>query len=201
MTYTDFDFDQLSTLFNLQTKEMSLFENVLPVAPSAWLQESLTAAKALPNRTEKAKSEAIVFPVLLEVRKQNNGFITIYSGENLNADPQKGLKGECDFIIAKETNALGINMPLLQVVEAKKHDLDTALPQCAAQMLGISTFNERKGVFIDPVYGCVTNGDNWIFLKLEKQVLYSDNRIYYANEIPLILGVFQQIISEYKAIL
>jgi hypothetical protein len=199
MAYGDFSFEDIEQKFGIKNKVKRLFNDFQPIMPSERLIEALEMANELPVRSQKAKSETIVFPVLIELRKLNNKFFTIYSGDNLNVDEARGLRGECDFILSKDVGSFSINFPILQIVEAKKNDLELGIPQCAAQLIGAKIFNERKGVFLDSIYGCVTTGNEWIFLKLETDILV-DNRIYYLNEIEEILAVFQHIIDYYKAI-
>jgi hypothetical protein len=119
MAYTDFTLKSLYTKFGINNKIATLFPTLHPIAPSDWLKDMLQKAALLPLRSEKAKSEMIVFPILLELRNRNDNFITIYSGDHLNADEANGLKGECDFIITKDTGSYELNYPIIQVVEAK----------------------------------------------------------------------------------
>lgn len=197
MAYGDFSFEDIEQKFGIKNKVKRLFDDFQPIMPSERLIEALEMANELPVRSEKAKSETIVFPVLIELRKLNNKFFTIYSGDNLNVDEARGLRGECDFILSKDIGSFSINYPILQIVEAKKNDLELGIPQCAAQLIGAKIFNERKGIFLDSIYGCVTTGNEWIFLKLETDILI-DTRIYYLNEIEKVLAVFQHIIDHYK---
>ena len=116
-----------------------------------------------------------------------------------NADPEHGLNGECDFIIGKETHSNTIDAPLFSVIEAKKGDLDLGKPQCAAQMLGVKIFNEKHNIFYDTVYGVVTTASAWLFLKLENNIIYTDDdSVISLNELPKILGRLQFIIDFYK---
>jgi hypothetical protein len=197
MAYSDFSLEDLEVKFGVKNFTSKLFLNVEPLEPSENLKNDLQLAAELPLRSEKAKSEAIVFPVLVELRNRNDKFFTIYSGDNLNADESLGLKGECDFILAKDVHSFSINYPIIQIVEAKKNDIDLGVPQCAAQLLGAKIFNEKKGVQLEKIYGCVTTGDEWLFMKLEKDVFVDDQK-YYLNEINKLLGIFQQIIDFYK---
>ncbi len=103
MTYENFTLDQLEQDFGLKNHTQNLFDNIHPISPSSMLQQALKIAEELPIRSEKAKSESIVFPILIELRNINKKFFTIYSGDSLNVDTEKGLKGECDFILAKCT--------------------------------------------------------------------------------------------------
>ncbi len=197
MAYGDFSFEDIEQKFGIKNKVKRLFDDFQPIMPSERLIEALEMANELPVRSEKAKSETIVFPVLIELRNLNNKFFTIYSGDNLNVDEARGLRGECGFILSKDIGSFSINYPILQIVEAKKNDLELGIPQCATQLIGAKIFNERKGIFLDSIYGCVTTGNEWIFLKLETDILI-DTRIYYLNEIEEVLAVFQHIIDHHK---
>lgn len=201
MAYSDFTLDQLELRFGLRNRTAALFAEPAPAAPSPWLLDTLRVAAELPLRSEKAKSEGIVFPILVELRERNGKFFTIYSGENLPGEETSGLKGECDFMLAKDVQSFSVNYPIFQLVEAKKHDLEAGVGQCAAQLLGAQLFNERRGVRLPFVYGCVTNGNEWLFMRLEDKVLVVDNRRYFFNELSLLLGVFQEILSAVRQVL
>jgi len=201
MAYSDFTLKDLKVKFGIENKVQNLFSTLPPFAVSEDLKEDLRLAKTLPVRSEKAKSELIVMPILIELMKQNEQFFTIYSGDTLIADRNNGLAGECDFILAKNTGTFDINTPIITVVEAKKNDVDIGIPQCAAQMVGAMVFNQEYGNEIGKIYGCVTTADDWIFLKLENNVLYIDNQKYYLGKIEELLGVFQHIIDYYKEVL
>lgn len=197
MDYGDFTLEEIELRFGVRNRTGQLFPLVTPVEPGEKLKEALQLATELPVRSEKARSETIVFPLLVELRSRNNKFFTIYSGDVLNADEEKGLRGECDFILAKDVGSFSINYPITQIVEAKKNDLEIGVPQCAAQLIGAQVFNRKKGVALDKLYGCVTTGNEWMFMQLEQDLLI-DPRVYYLNEINQLLGVFQCIIDHYK---
>lgn len=198
MPYSKFTLAMLKSKFGISNQVERLFEPMQPVTPSERLNEMLKIAEELPVRSEKAKSEAIVFPVLVELRNRNNNYFTIYSGDNLNADSEQGLEGECDFILSRDTKSFDISYPILQIVEAKKNDLELGVPQCAAQLLGAKVFNEKKGVQLSKVYGCVTTGNEWLFMFIENKTIFIDSKIYYLNNIGEILAIFQYIIEYYK---
>ena len=63
--------------------------------------------------------------------------------------------------------------------------------------MGAKFFNEKKGMKINQIYGCVTTGTEWLFLKIDSQ-LTIDSRIYYLNELNELLAVLQRIIDYYK---
>lgn len=201
MAYGDYSLDDLEAQFGIKNQISSLNLTHAPITPSDWLKKSLAIAEDLPIRSEKAKSEWIVAPILSELRERNNHFFTIFSGENLIADKEKGLVGECDFILTQETHSFSISYPIISMVEAKKNDLDVGVPQCAAQLLGARIVNEKKGVNLAKIYGCVTTGKEWLFMCLEGNTVWIDNRSYFLQDIEILLGVFQHIIDYYKKIL
>jgi len=198
MAYSDFTLKKLKQKFGITNKVENLFEDIKPFEISKDLQEDLDLARILPVRSEKAKSELIVMPILIELMKQNEKFFTIYSGDTLIADKEKGLSGECDFILARDIGTFDINTPIITLVEAKKNDVEIGIPQCAAQMLGAKLFNKESGSDLQKIYGCVTTADDWLFMKLENSKLTIDNRKYYLGQIDKLLGVFQMIIDYYK---
>ena len=203
MAYRDFTLEDLELQFGINNRTSLLFAkgDIQAVPPSAALVSDLAEARELPVRSEKAKSELVVMPILLELRKLTNKFFTIYSGDTLSADKERGLVGECDFLLAKDTGSFSINVPLISVVEAKKSDIEAGVPQCSAQMVGARVFNEQRGQTLPILYGCVTTADDWKFLKLEGQTITVDQDTYYLRELDVILGIFQHILRFYQAVL
>lgn len=198
MAYSDFTLSDLETKFGIQHKKQRIDFPSNLIEPSEKLMGDLKENVDMPIKSEKARSEWIVVPILRELRRLNDNFFTIYSGENLTADKEKGLIGECDFILSKDIKSYEISFPIFQIVEAKKNDLDEGIKQCASQLLGARIFNEKKGINSQKIYGCTTTGDDWIFLELNENNLTIDNRKYYLVEIKELLGVFQYIINTFK---
>jgi len=200
MAYSDFKtLQQVETAFGIRHRRATLFSAVQPIPPSAALLADLQETKEWLVRSEKSRSEMIVVPVLKEMRRINNKAIAIYSGEALNVDEALGLKGECDFMIGKELGAFEVRYPLLHIVEAKKNDLDLGIPQCAAQMYAAKVFNQQANLNLESVFGCVTTGDDWVFMKFNGDLLI-DTEKYYLGNLPELLGGFQQIFDYYRSI-
>jgi hypothetical protein len=84
------------------------------------------------------------------------------------------------------------------MVEAKKNDIKEGLGQCIAQMIGAQLFNQKENNDIEVIYGCVTTGEDWQFLRLEGQTIDMDENRYYINELGRLLWIFQSIIDTYK---
>ena len=161
-----------------------------PSPPSDLLLAILKRGRgfAIPGGSEKARSEFIVAPILAEVQQRFSGIITIYSGCNLDVEKEKGLAGECDFLLGRGINSLALQAPLLTVVEAKRNDIDIGLGQCVAQMVGVQRFNQNYSESIDPIFGCITTGEIWQFLRLSDSVLTIDSDRFYLGNLEKILG-------------
>jgi hypothetical protein len=203
MAYSDFNLAEVVEKFTLTLLNSQLFEDLLAIAPSAWLDETLGLSLdfGLKSGSEKARSEFIVAPILLETERINNqgsnqGF-AIYSGKNLDADRDRGLIGECDFILSKGAISYTIQTPIFALVEAKKNDVESGLGQCIAQMIGAQIFNLNHQEQITTIYGCVTTGERWQFLKLVDRTVIIDSDRYYINEIAKIIGCLQRILDFY----
>ncbi len=198
MTYSDFTLKSVCASFGLLEKHQRLFEHIAALEVPPRLAEELADGLALPLTTEKARSEFIVVPILLNVRHLTSDAFYMYSGHRLDVDPAKGLVGECDFILTNTPRLLTIQAPIITIVEAKKHDVEAGLGQCAAQMVGARLFNQQEGNTIETIFGCVTTGEIWQFLKLEGSSMYIDTDRYFIDNVGLILGILQAIVAWYK---
>ena len=198
MAYSSFKtLAEITSNFGVVHQRKLLFDNVKALAKSEDLTKALVLAQELPVKSEKARCEMIVTPILLDLRQKNNKIFTIFSGDTLNADDTRGLNGECDFILAKDKGSFEVSFPIIQVVEAKRNDVEVGIPQCAAQMIGAQLWNENNQTDFKLIYGCVTTGDDWVFLKLIDNKLFIDTKKYYLGNIEELLGVFQNIIDEF----
>ncbi len=197
MPYADFTLDAVRRTFSITIRQQLLFPNLVTHIVPDWLHVTLEKGLPIALGSEKARSEFIIAPILLTVRDENQNRIAIYSGQRLDSDPSVGLVGECDFILTNAPALPIIQAPIISIVEAKKNDIESGLGQCAAQMVGAQRVNQREGTGIDTVYGCVTTGETWQFLRLAATTLTIDSERYYINELGRILAVLQTIVDFY----
>lgn len=198
MAYKDFKFKDISKEFSIRQTVGELFKPTLSeIEPSGHLLRCLEMAKEFPLTTEKAISEALVFPILQEIKINNRKTIELFSGERLVADKSKGLTGECDFIFAKAPGSKELIAPIINITEAKRGDIDNpnSLAQAAAQLIGARVFSQKNDTPIDPVYGACTSGYEWVFMKLEKKNIIIDKNRYSILKLPQLLGVLQHIVD------
>ncbi len=200
MAYSDFTLSDLEEKFGVKHQRRRLQFNSKPIQASERLSFELEESTEMPIKTEKARSEWIVVPILKELRLLNHKFFTIYSGETLVGEKETGLLGECDFILTKDTQSYEINVPIFQIVEAKRNDLEEGIKQCAAQLVGAKKYNEKKNIVLEKLYGCTTTGDIWQFIEYSDK-LYIDEKKYYLDRVEDLLGIFQSIIDYYKSTL
>jgi hypothetical protein len=192
MAYSNFNLSEVLERFELSLIDSSnLFGAVVPRAPSellsAWLAESVPLALDL--STEKARSEGIIAPILLEVRRLLGKQVSLFSGIDFTVDTEKGLNGECDFLFSRSPEQLLLRAPVVTVVEAKNENFKNGIAQACAEMLAARIFNERKKQPIERIYGAVTTGDVWRFLMLENQTLYADAVRYDLDDLNKIIGI------------
>ena len=192
MSYREFTWSKAKQDFGLKTIEGDRFFPVLPeVQPSSLLQEMLqrNIPWAIAVGNEKARSEAIINPVLLEVQHVLERKISVFSGEEFNVDPKAGLNGICDFLISQSPEQIAVEAPVLVVVEAKKDDLKRGMGQCLAEMVAAQRFNQANQQAIPTIYGSVTTGTAWRFLKLEDSIVTVDLTDYPVPPVEQVLSI------------
>ncbi len=198
MAYSDFNLNKVTSNFELTISDkIDMFAAVSELESSTLLTEILkdNVPLALSSNTEKSRSEMIIAPILLEFRKQFKSEISLFSGIDFTIDTEKGLNGSCDFLISHSSELLLVRAPVIIIVEAKKENINGGLGQCVAEMLAARIFNEREGNEIPAIYGAVTSGTNWKFLKLKDQIIEIDLTEYYLRDVNKILGILASVIN------
>ena len=195
MSYSDFSLSSVKKAFQLNLIEKAdLFADCAELQPSLLLRETLkeNLSLALASNTEKSRSEMLIAPILIDLRRQYSNHIGIFSGINFTVDPVQGLNGNCDFLISYSDDLLLITAPIITLVEAKKEDLNGGLGQCIAEMIAAQYFNRQEETEIKEIYGVVTSGTIWKFLKLSDRNVWIDLTEYYLDNLPKILGILAQ---------
>jgi hypothetical protein len=192
MAYNSFTLEQLKRDFGMVVVEATgVFAGAAPVEVSAQLREALAegAPLALAISTEKARSEMVIAPVLMEVRRQRPGAIGLFSGSDFNVDQARGLSGFCDFLLSGSPEQLTIEAPIVAIVEAKNENLRSGVAQCIAEMVAAQIFNDARERPLAHVYGAVTTGSSWLFLRLGGHEVTIDLTEYFLGDIDRIVGI------------
>jgi hypothetical protein len=196
MSYSEFKtLNQVKSAFNLTIEEnQRLFSDINPIKPSNYLQITLDESIPLASvvNTEKARSELIITPILLEIRRMFPSRIGFFSGSEFNVDPSQGLNGYCDYLLTASREIYEIQSPVVTVVEAKNENINAGLGQCIAEMVAAYRFNQQQESKINLIYGTVTTGNIWKFLKFSQSTAWIDFNDYYIKEIEHILAILAQ---------
>jgi hypothetical protein len=198
MPYSSFTLMQVKEQFDLNVRKGIFFADLPRLTPGQWLTDLLrkSAPFAAAQGSEKVRSELIVSPLLFELRELLDCQIGLFSGIDFSIDTGSGLNGICDFLLTRSTNELIIEAPAIIVIEAKKGDLNIGWGQCAAEMIAAQKFNLAKDQEVKTIYGSVTTGSQWQFLKLTGRDLTIDTTEYALDPIDRILGIFKWMIGE-----
>jgi hypothetical protein len=62
-------------------------------------------------------------------------------------------------------------------------------------MVGVQRFNQRNNTPVDPIYGCVTTGTVWKFLRLSGALLSFDMNEYLLIQADNLLGILTHIVG------
>ena len=196
MPYTDFTLDTVETRFGLVAVPGDLFPGLMPLPVPEWLRDLLARGQAMAALvSEKARSEFLVTPVLLACRDLVPGALSIYSGQRLDVDADQGLTGECDYILALTPPVPRLRAPLVTVLEAKRGDIELGLGQCVAQMVGARLFNERAGSVTGSIFGAVTTGEAWQFIRLEGAAVTLHRERLFIAGVGGILAALQSVLT------
>lgn len=203
MAYSDFTFDRLQNDLQLVIDESDLYSSIPPIAISHILKEILreNVPLGLANNTEKARSELLISPILVELRKTLNHKISLFSGIEFNIDPAKGLNGVCDFLISASPTQIMLTAPIIQVVEAKNENIKSGIPQCVAEMCAAQVFNAQKKLSFPILYGVVTIGSSWKFMQLQENTITIDTMEYFIDNAGKILGILRFMVEQALAAL
>lgn len=196
MSFRDFSYPAVCQLLGLSLVQADLFQSVpeLNPGPDLTRRVAIGVRLALDIHTEKARSEFIVAPILIELSLRFEGEFSLFSGVPLDVDPNRGLNGVCDFLISRSTNQTVPTAPLLALAEAKNDSPRDGFGQCIASMVAMRDFNERYNQPIPEVFGAATSGVLWRFAKLSGNEVAVDRIEYPVANLGKILGILASIV-------
>lgn len=134
-------------------------------ASARWLETRPEGIR--PDSNEKTRSQMLVAPLLIEVAIHGN--VSMYSGNGFTVS--RCLSGTVDYLFSRAMPPSSIIRPAITaVVETKSLHLERGIPHSLVQMVAAQQFNSEP----DTVYGVVTTGILWRFLKLEVTLVTID---------------------------
>jgi hypothetical protein len=197
MPYSNFTIGKVEKDFQLNVVTGVFFPAFPLVPPSQWLADLLrqTIPFATAVGTEKARSEFITAPLLFDLLQSLHSEISLFSGRDFTVAPELGLNGICDFMITRSQDEISIKAPAIVIIEAKKGELDVGWGQCAAEMVAAQRFNQENDSVVPNIYGSVTTGTRWQFLRLTGQQLTIDLVEYSLEPIDRMLGILNWMVK------
>ena len=197
MASRDFAFRKVQQQLGVRVEDADLTSGAPPFAVreefAAFIRDG--TALALANSTEKAKSEFIIAPVLLELRRSLGSKFALFSGMEWDFDQSIGLNDSCDFILGRGPSQHILQAPDLPIVEAKNDLIRTGLGRCIAAMVASRMSNERSGIADAGVHGAVSTGAAWKFLRLRGDVVSMDIPESFIDDLPKIMGILKRIVE------
>ncbi len=198
MAFSDFSLEAAQQRLGVTTEPANLFPSLPEVAVPAWLPDSLARGTQLALISEKSRSEFIVAPILLATRELVDVPLAVFSGQRLDVDPERGLVGECDFILALGPSVPPLRAPLATIVEAKKNDVEAGLGQCVAQMVaGRSVQPDRGGPGDSHLWLC-DHGRDLAVPALTGSVAQIDQRRFYIDNLSGILAALRAVVLAHQ---
>ncbi|MEM7727059.1 MAG: hypothetical protein AAF208_11910 [Cyanobacteria bacterium P01_A01_bin.45] len=103
MSYSDFTLSKVKKDFNLRISDtVDIFALFPELEVPSFLRDTLqdNLPLALASNTEKSRSEMIISPILIAVRKYLENQVSLFSGIDFTVDTKQSLNGNCDFIFS-----------------------------------------------------------------------------------------------------
>ena len=197
MAFRDFGFPEVQKTLGLNLAEADLFGAVPALPLPAPFVERMHGdiALGLAANTEKARSEFIIAPVLSELRRLLGNSFGLFSGVEFDVDSSRGLTGFCDFILTRSNLQSVLTAPVVAIAEAKNDNIRNGLGQCIAAMVAAREFNAKTTPPVRMVYGVVTTGGAWKFLRLSRDDVTLDVGEFFIAELGRIMGILAHIIQ------
>lgn len=202
MAYSEFHYPDVFERFGLTHDMGRLFTRVPPMPPLANFATVLPASAQLGSlaHTGFARAVWVVGPLLADFWGRYHGQISVHGGVELNADPDAGLVGPCDFVLTRSCQWPDwVQMPIALVVQTRPNSPPGDLGPAVATAVGAQRLNRAAGHDAGPVYGCATNGSEWLFFRLDGRTVTFDMDQYTISRPDRILGILTHIIGPVPA--
>ncbi|MGL6095775.1 MAG: hypothetical protein ACRC7O_08285 [Fimbriiglobus sp.] len=198
MAYNQFTLQRVQADFGLTLHTVrDLFPAVAAVPVPRHVRENLPDFRALAVGvgTEAARSQLLIAPLLVEVWRAEMTQVALFIGTRFDVDDTAGLTGVCDFILGYPPQLHFVSHPVMMIAEAKNDDMNGGLGQCAAAMVAAERFNRGRTPAVPVVFGAVSDGERWRFLRLRESVLDLELTDRLISDINQIFGILLHIVG------
>lgn len=146
-----------------------------------WIIDS-SRERILLQTNETTRHESIVGQMLISLAVDLDR--SLWLSYPFEVDPIAGLVGECDYLVSRSSLTFRIHPPVVLIVEVKR-TLERCLSHCLVELAAAAQFNGDG----EPVYGVLTTGLEWQFLKLQGKVVTVEQSIYPLDPIEQVAGI------------
>lgn len=197
MSFSNYkEIEQVQIEFNIRWKEENFIKAKTTKISQEFLKEYHFKLEVIDYRaSEAARTETLIFPILLEVYKDYHDKFSLWIQKSISAG--KKLSGTPDYLVSvkSELGKTVLGIPLVAVVEAKKNDFDTGWGQCLAELVALQKINNNENM---AVYGIVTDGERWEFGKLEKNIFFENKTTFTNEDLPQLFGALHFIFQAFQ---
>jgi hypothetical protein len=145
---------------------------------------------------EASICENVISPILREVWKRYRSVFAFRSHQPIRLNDE--LNGIPDYLFTRksELGKVVVGVPYVAVVEAKRDDFTMGWAQCALEMYTIQQLNQDTR----PVYGIVSNGDNWQIAHLESSIFTEYTTQFTLDHLDELFGALTYVLESCKRI-
>ncbi len=195
MAFSDFRYPEVLQRFGLRWNSvMDMFADAVPVQPSEPFHSAYQRSVPLGANahTEFARAVWVVGPILAEFWKRYHHSITLTAGADLQVPDAPELSGRCDFLISGSHYPYVV-MPPVHLVGfmSPGDDWVKGLGRCIAALVAAQHVNGDG----NPVFGFITNGTEWHFLRLRGAELDYDLGSQICTDASYLLGILTHIVG------
>ena len=192
MVYGELRFEELAGRFGVEFDRCRLFQDAPSLVSPSWLGDYLRRGLQQSVRTASAAGSYRIAPILLCCAEFLDGCCSIFSDVDLTVDEPSGLSGKCEYLLQASVPLTSQFSPTMTIVVDIDGDPGASWTKCVAQMIGMIRYSK---VPVDEVFGCVTSGHDWQFMRLRGSKCTFDNDLYFLSQTDKILGILVTILK------
>ncbi len=121
--------------------------------------------------------------------------VFFFSGLEWQATANGVFGGYCGFLRAKGPSQYILGPPFVAVVVAKSASIRSGLGQSISATYAAQLANQQARTAVTTIYGIVSTGRDWKFLRLQGKVVTIDILEYYIANLPKLMGILREIVQ------
>jgi len=200
--YYGYTIQQLREAFHVEIRHDNLFATLTPSERTypdlqRRVNQSVLRIKSVTADNEATRKGLLVTPVVSEASFLYD--LGIFLEKDLHVPKDKTpdlphqLNGKCDYALSMDM--FDFMYPVIAVLEAKPSELSKGIGQCLSELVATLTLFEQQQY----VYGVITDGEVWEFMRLDDTILTLDHRNYHVSQVSDIIERIGYIVEHFRA--